>query len=109
MLLVVNWIIFVLPLGSKPDHSKTGGKKGLKVIQDPRYRRYSNKVDMDSALETFIPVRSEFPTLHYQLLVCRLFSSSKPSALLAFNCLTAFAPVSLHLSNLFCCFLYVAF
>lgn len=63
MLLVVNWIIFVLPLGSKPDHSKTGGKKGLKVIQDPRYRRYSNKVDMDSALETFIPVRSD--SQHY--------------------------------------------
>uniref|UniRef100_A0A674P8Z8 Glycogen debranching enzyme n=1 Tax=Takifugu rubripes TaxID=31033 RepID=A0A674P8Z8_TAKRU len=46
----------LLQNGSKPDHSKTGGKKGLKVIQDPRYRRYSNNVDMDSALETFIPV-----------------------------------------------------
>lgn len=59
MYLVVNWIIFVLHLGSKPDRSKTGGKKGLKVVQDPHFRRYSNKVDMDSALETFVPVRSD--------------------------------------------------
>uniref|UniRef100_H3DLB9 Glycogen debranching enzyme n=1 Tax=Tetraodon nigroviridis TaxID=99883 RepID=H3DLB9_TETNG len=42
--------------GSKPDHSKTGGRKGLKVVQDPHYRRYGNRVDMDSALETFVPV-----------------------------------------------------
>ncbi|KAF0047471.1 hypothetical protein F2P81_001104 [Scophthalmus maximus] len=41
--------------GTKPDHSKTGGKKGLKIIQDPQYRRYGNTVDMDSALETFVP------------------------------------------------------
>lgn len=54
-----NVIVFVLCLGSRPDHSKTGGKKGLKVIQDPHYHRYSNKVDLDSALETFIPVRSD--------------------------------------------------
>lgn len=53
------WIFFVLRLGSRPDQSKTGGKKGLKVIRDPRYRRYGNKVDMDSALETFTPVRSD--------------------------------------------------
>ncbi|XP_068196726.1 glycogen debranching enzyme isoform X1 [Antennarius striatus] len=41
--------------GTKPDHIKTGGKKGLKIIQDPNYRRYGNTVDMDSALETFVP------------------------------------------------------
>ncbi|XP_035027482.1 glycogen debranching enzyme isoform X3 [Hippoglossus stenolepis] len=41
--------------GTKPDHSKTGGKKGLKIIQDPKYRRHGNTVDMDSALETFVP------------------------------------------------------
>uniref|UniRef100_A0A7N8XQX1 Amylo-alpha-1, 6-glucosidase, 4-alpha-glucanotransferase a n=1 Tax=Mastacembelus armatus TaxID=205130 RepID=A0A7N8XQX1_9TELE len=34
---------------------KTGGKQGLKIIQDPQYQRYGNTVDMDSALETFIP------------------------------------------------------
>uniref|UniRef100_A0A3B3CD67 Glycogen debranching enzyme n=1 Tax=Oryzias melastigma TaxID=30732 RepID=A0A3B3CD67_ORYME len=34
---------------------KTGGKKELKIIQDPQYRRYGNTVDMDSALETFVP------------------------------------------------------
>ncbi|KAK2843994.1 hypothetical protein Q5P01_010653 [Channa striata] len=45
----------LLQNGSKPDHSKTGGKPGLKIIQDPKYRRYGNTVDMDSALETFVP------------------------------------------------------
>ncbi|XP_058498944.1 glycogen debranching enzyme isoform X2 [Solea solea] len=45
----------VLQSGRKPDHKKTGGKKGLKIIQDPQYRRYGNTVDMDSALETFVP------------------------------------------------------
>nr|XP_033506767.1 amylo-alpha-1, 6-glucosidase, 4-alpha-glucanotransferase a isoform X1 [Epinephelus lanceolatus] len=45
----------LLQNGTKPDHSKTGGKKSLKIIQDPKYRRYSNTVDMDSALETFVP------------------------------------------------------
>lgn len=44
-------------LGTKPDHDKTGGLKGLKIIQDPNYRRYGNTVDMDSALETFVPHR----------------------------------------------------
>lgn len=44
-------------LGSKPDRSKTGGKHGLKITQDPDYRRYGNTVDMDSALETFLPHR----------------------------------------------------
>uniref|UniRef100_A0A8C4GD67 Glycogen debranching enzyme n=1 Tax=Dicentrarchus labrax TaxID=13489 RepID=A0A8C4GD67_DICLA len=34
---------------------KTGGSKGLKIIQDPNYHRYGNTVDMDSALETFVP------------------------------------------------------
>uniref|UniRef100_A0A7N6BVC3 Glycogen debranching enzyme n=1 Tax=Anabas testudineus TaxID=64144 RepID=A0A7N6BVC3_ANATE len=32
---------------------KTGGKPGLKIVQDPQFRRYGNTVDMDSALETF--------------------------------------------------------
>lgn len=41
--------------GAKPDRSKTGGNKGIKIIQDPNYGRYGNTVDMDSALETFVP------------------------------------------------------
>ncbi|KAM8838506.1 glycogen debranching enzyme isoform 2-T4 [Synchiropus picturatus] len=45
----------LLQAGTKPDHKKTGGKKGLKIIQDQNYRRYGNMVDMDSALETFVP------------------------------------------------------
>ncbi|XP_008297524.1 glycogen debranching enzyme isoform X1 [Stegastes partitus] len=45
----------LLQNGTKPDHSKTGGKKGLKITQDPHYRRFGNTVDMDSALETFVP------------------------------------------------------
>uniref|UniRef100_A0A3Q3M1M7 Glycogen debranching enzyme n=1 Tax=Mastacembelus armatus TaxID=205130 RepID=A0A3Q3M1M7_9TELE len=47
----------------KNNRSKTGGKQGLKIIQDPQYQRYGNTVDMDSALETFIPHRS-YPTQH---------------------------------------------
>ncbi|XP_029380341.1 glycogen debranching enzyme-like isoform X2 [Echeneis naucrates] len=45
----------LLQNGTKPNHSKTGGKKGLKTTQDPQYRRFGNTVDMDSALETFVP------------------------------------------------------
>ncbi|XP_042353402.1 LOW QUALITY PROTEIN: glycogen debranching enzyme-like [Plectropomus leopardus] len=45
----------LLQKGTKPDHNKTGGQKGLKIVQDPKYRRYGNTVDMDSALETFVP------------------------------------------------------
>ncbi|XP_027132295.1 glycogen debranching enzyme-like isoform X1 [Larimichthys crocea] len=45
----------LLQKGTEPDRSKTGGKKGLKITQDPHYRRYGNTVDMDSALETFVP------------------------------------------------------
>ncbi|KAK6310522.1 hypothetical protein J4Q44_G00185770 [Coregonus suidteri] len=41
--------------GEKPDQKKTGGKQGLKIIQDPKFRRFGNEVDMDSALETFVP------------------------------------------------------
>ncbi|XP_041849646.1 glycogen debranching enzyme isoform X1 [Melanotaenia boesemani] len=45
----------LLQNGPKPDHGKTEGEKGLKIIQDPHYHRYGNTVDMDSALETFVP------------------------------------------------------
>ncbi|XP_054870288.1 glycogen debranching enzyme isoform X4 [Amphiprion ocellaris] len=45
----------LLQNGSKPDHGKTEGKKGLKITQDSHYRRFGNTVDMDSALETFVP------------------------------------------------------
>ncbi|XP_054622579.1 glycogen debranching enzyme isoform X2 [Dunckerocampus dactyliophorus] len=45
----------LLQNGVKADHIKTGGRKGLKIIQDIDYRRYGNTVDMDSALETFVP------------------------------------------------------
>lgn len=45
----------LLQNGAKANHSKTEGVKGLKIIQDPSYRRYGNTVDMDSALETFVP------------------------------------------------------
>ncbi|KAK5606319.1 hypothetical protein CRENBAI_023544 [Crenichthys baileyi] len=45
----------LLQNGSKLDHRKTEGKKGFKIIQDPQYCRYGNTVDMDSALETFVP------------------------------------------------------
>ncbi|XP_024124713.1 glycogen debranching enzyme isoform X1 [Oryzias melastigma] len=53
--LAVEQFKMQLQKGLKPDQSKTGGKKELKIIQDPQYRRYGNTVDMDSALETFVP------------------------------------------------------
>ncbi|XP_062284498.1 glycogen debranching enzyme-like isoform X2 [Scomber scombrus] len=51
----VNRFRVLLQDGTKADHSKTGQKKGLKIIQDPKYHRFGNTVDMDSALETFVP------------------------------------------------------
>ncbi|XP_056267041.1 glycogen debranching enzyme-like [Pseudoliparis swirei] len=41
--------------GTKPDQSQTGGKKDLRTYQDPAYHRYGNTLDMDSALQTFVP------------------------------------------------------
>uniref|UniRef100_A0A8C1NHD8 Glycogen debranching enzyme n=1 Tax=Cyprinus carpio TaxID=7962 RepID=A0A8C1NHD8_CYPCA len=34
---------------------KAEGKQQLKIIQDPQFRRFGNTVDMNSALETFVP------------------------------------------------------
>ncbi|XP_028328469.1 glycogen debranching enzyme isoform X1 [Gouania willdenowi] len=51
----------LLQKGTKPDQTKTGGKPGLKMVQDQQYRRYGNRVDMDSALETFVPQSSSLP------------------------------------------------
>uniref|UniRef100_A0A8C1HVJ3 Glycogen debranching enzyme n=1 Tax=Cyprinus carpio carpio TaxID=630221 RepID=A0A8C1HVJ3_CYPCA len=45
----------LLQSGAKPERSKTEGKQQLKIIQDPQYRRFGNTVDMNSALETFVP------------------------------------------------------
>ncbi|XP_032420985.1 glycogen debranching enzyme isoform X2 [Xiphophorus hellerii] len=45
----------LLQNGTKPDHSKTEGNKGLEIIQDLQCCRYGNRVNMDSALETFVP------------------------------------------------------
>ncbi|XP_055084309.1 glycogen debranching enzyme isoform X1 [Periophthalmus magnuspinnatus] len=51
----------LLQKGAQADHSKTEGVKGLKIIPDPEYKRYGNTVDMDSALETFVPRSSSTP------------------------------------------------
>uniref|UniRef100_A0A671PSY8 Glycogen debranching enzyme n=1 Tax=Sinocyclocheilus anshuiensis TaxID=1608454 RepID=A0A671PSY8_9TELE len=45
----------LLQSGAKSDRSKTEGKQQLKIIQDPQFRRFGNTVDMNSALETFVP------------------------------------------------------
>uniref|UniRef100_A0A8C2DDU8 Glycogen debranching enzyme n=1 Tax=Cyprinus carpio TaxID=7962 RepID=A0A8C2DDU8_CYPCA len=45
----------LLQSGAKPDRSKAEGKQQLKIIQDPQFRRFGNTVDMNSALETFVP------------------------------------------------------
>ncbi|XP_017292357.1 glycogen debranching enzyme isoform X2 [Kryptolebias marmoratus] len=52
---VVELFRILLQNGPKPDHIKSEGKKELKIIQDPQYRRYGSTVDMDIALETFVP------------------------------------------------------
>lgn len=44
-------------LGTQKDPMKSEGKKELKIIQDPQYRRHGSTVDMDLALETFVPHR----------------------------------------------------
>ncbi|CAL8276876.1 unnamed protein product [Lota lota] len=56
----------LLENNTKPDHNKRGGK-GLRMIQDPSYRRYGNTIDMDSALETFVP---QSPAPHHILECC---------------------------------------
>ncbi|KAM6953512.1 glycogen debranching enzyme-like [Aplochiton taeniatus] len=45
----------LLQSGSGPAMSDSEGRKQLKVVQDPQYRRFGNTVDMNSALETFQP------------------------------------------------------
>ncbi|XP_037537913.1 glycogen debranching enzyme [Nematolebias whitei] len=44
-----------LNVSTQTDHLKSEGKKELKIIQDQQYCRHGNKVDMDLALETFVP------------------------------------------------------
>uniref|UniRef100_G3PNW0 Glycogen debranching enzyme n=2 Tax=Gasterosteus aculeatus aculeatus TaxID=481459 RepID=G3PNW0_GASAC len=41
--------------GSKQDRIGTGRKQDLRIIQDPNYQRFGSTVDLDSALETFVP------------------------------------------------------
>ncbi|KAL6104713.1 agl [Pungitius sinensis] len=52
---IVEQFRILLLNGSKPDHNRTGRKQSLRIIQDPNYHRFGNTVDMDSALETFVP------------------------------------------------------
>ncbi|XP_015210571.2 glycogen debranching enzyme isoform X2 [Lepisosteus oculatus] len=41
--------------GGQAGKHKTDTKQHLRIIQDPQYRRFGNTVDMNIALETFIP------------------------------------------------------
>lgn len=52
---VFSGLFDIVHAGAKPDSSKTDGKKQLKIIQDPQYRRFGNTVDMNTALELFVP------------------------------------------------------
>ncbi|XP_051556347.1 glycogen debranching enzyme-like isoform X2 [Myxocyprinus asiaticus] len=52
---VVEQFRTLLQNRAKPDKSKADGKQQLKIIQDPQYRRFGNTVDMNSALEIFVP------------------------------------------------------
>ncbi|XP_066547874.1 glycogen debranching enzyme isoform X1 [Amia ocellicauda] len=45
----------LLTAGSKAAKIKNDTKQHLRIIQDPQYRRFGNTVDMNIALETFIP------------------------------------------------------
>lgn len=55
-------------LGSKQDRIGTGRKQDLRIIQDPNYQRFGSTVDLDSALETFVPHRSD-PNVELQQLL----------------------------------------
>nr|XP_055058383.1 glycogen debranching enzyme isoform X1 [Misgurnus anguillicaudatus]XP_055058385.1 glycogen debranching enzyme isoform X1 [Misgurnus anguillicaudatus]XP_055058386.1 glycogen debranching enzyme isoform X1 [Misgurnus anguillicaudatus] len=46
---------YLLQDGAKPERSENDEKPQLKIIQDPQYKRFGNTVDMNSALETFVP------------------------------------------------------
>lgn len=41
--------------GAKPDRSKLDDKKQFRIIQDPQYRRFQSSVDLNLALELFVP------------------------------------------------------
>lgn len=50
--LEVSWV-YLESVGNKPVGPELEGKPKLKVIQDSQYRRLSNTVDMQMALEMF--------------------------------------------------------
>ncbi|XP_072547540.1 glycogen debranching enzyme [Salminus brasiliensis] len=45
----------LLQNGAKSAKTATDGKKQLKIIQDPQYRRFRSTVDVNTALEIFVP------------------------------------------------------
>uniref|UniRef100_A0A3Q3XM66 Glycogen debranching enzyme n=1 Tax=Mola mola TaxID=94237 RepID=A0A3Q3XM66_MOLML len=52
------WEFYQVNVASAVEQFRTllqNGTKGLKIIQDPNYRRYGNTVEIHSALETFVP------------------------------------------------------
>ncbi|XP_030630081.1 glycogen debranching enzyme isoform X2 [Chanos chanos] len=45
----------ILLQDAKPDRSQTHGRQQLRIIKDPQFKRFGCTVDMNSALETFVP------------------------------------------------------
>lgn len=41
--------------GAKPDRSRIDGKKQFRIVQDPQYRRFGSSVDLNLALDLFVP------------------------------------------------------
>lgn len=58
--------------GAKPDRSKLDDKKQFKIIQDPQYRRFSSSVDLNLALELFVPNGSVCWLLAWSFSLCRM-------------------------------------
>ncbi|KAG9351106.1 hypothetical protein JZ751_024996 [Albula glossodonta] len=52
---IVHQFKNLLESGTKAVKGKKEGKSHLKIIQDPEYKRFGSTVDMNTALETFIP------------------------------------------------------
>ncbi|KAB5550573.1 hypothetical protein PHYPO_G00055230 [Pangasianodon hypophthalmus] len=52
---IVEQFRTLLQTGAKPDRSKMDSKKQFRIIQDPQYRRFRSSVDLNLALELFVP------------------------------------------------------
>ncbi|TSN03381.1 Glycogen debranching enzyme [Bagarius yarrelli] len=52
---IVEQFRTLLQTGVKPDRRQTDSKKQFRILQDPQYRRFGSSVDLNLALELFVP------------------------------------------------------